>query len=192
MSGTNPYAPPKAQVEDVVPFAGEADEIRREHIKTEASIRSIGSLYYLGGGLMVAAAFFLPTFGGKMFGGMPPAVAGIVMVVCLAFGGGSLFVGRGLRALRPWARTTAIVLSSLSCIAGLARPSLGIAVNIYILYLLLSKKGRRIFESDYPEIVAATPDVKYGTSILVWILLGLVVLLILAAVVIPAVHRAGS
>ena len=173
----NPYAPPKAQVEDVEPFAGEADAIRREHIQREAAIRSIGTLYYLGGGvLLFAAVAVLVGVGGRpLKGGLPVAV---LSVICLAFGLGFIFLARGIRSLRPWARITAIVLAIL----GLLRPPAGTLINVYILYLLFSEKGRRIFESDYPEIIAATPDVKSRTSIVVWVFLGILVLVLLAAV----------
>ena len=183
MSGTiNPYAPPKAQVEDVVPFAGEADAIRREHIQREAAVRSIGILYYLvGGGLLLGAVIFVGGFAGRgsTGGGVPIAVLGVIF---LAFGLGLIFAGRGIRNLRPWARIVAIVLAIL----GLLRPPTGTVINIYILYLLFSEKGRRIFESDYPETIAATPDVKSRTSIVVWVFLGILVLVLLA-VAIPAV-----
>lgn len=169
----NPYAPPKAQVEDVVPFSDEAEAIRLEHIQREASIRSLGILYYLGGGLMLIAAVAFPAGGKSLFGGLPVA---LLAVIFLAMGVGSIFVGRGLRRFRSWARITAIVLAIL----GLLRPPAGTLINAYILYLLFSEKGRRIFESDYPDIVAATPDVKAKTSILTWVLLGILLLLILA------------
>jgi hypothetical protein len=43
--------------------------------------------------------------------------------------------------------------------------------------------------ADYLAIVAATPHVKYRTSIVVWIVLGLLVLPILALVIIGATSR---
>jgi hypothetical protein len=184
MSGTiNPYAPPKARVEDVIPASGEEAAIRQEHIKTEASIRSIGVLYYLFGGLMLigGAVLLVRTGTSVPSGGFSLLFVALALVL--------IFVGRGIRNLRPWARTTVIVLSSLACIGGLARPSGGILISIYILYLLLSKKGRRIFESDYPDIVAATPEIKYRTSMVIWVLLGLVVLLVLAAVLVPVLSH---
>jgi hypothetical protein len=61
---------------------------------------------------------------------------------------------------------------------GLLGVPFGTLINGYILYLLLSHKGQRIFAADYPEIVAATPHIKYRTSAAVWVLLGLVALLI--------------
>lgn len=181
----NPYAPPKAQVEDVVPLADEAEAIRREHIQREASIRSIGTLYYLGGGVMLLAAFAFPVlFAGKQVPslGLPE---GLFAAIFLVLGVGSLFVGRGLRALRPWARITATVLAIL----GLLRPPVGTLINVYILYLLFSEKGRRIFASDYPDIVAATPDIKAKTSMLIWVLLGILLLLIVVVTVPLALHK---
>lgn len=180
----NLYAPPKALVEDVVAFEGEAYEIRREHIKTEAAIRSIGALNYIGATLLVAGGVAL------MFGGLPHAgggvpFAGLVVGLCLGLGAVSFAVGRGLRTFRPWARVVAMISAGLGVLsvfrAGIGAP-IGAVINAYILYLLLSRKGRRIFESDYPAIVAATPDVKNKTSVVVWVALGLLVLLILVLV----------
>jgi hypothetical protein len=173
----NPYAPPKARVEDVVPEIGEAAAIRREHIKREAAIRSIGTLYYLGGALLCLGAIAL-VLGSSNFSrslnisrSLPGGIGGAILIV---MGVLSMFVARGLRQLRPWARTTTVVLS----VIGLVRVPFGTLINAYILYLLLSEKGRRIFQSDYADIVAATPDVKYRTSVVTWVLLGILVLLL--------------
>jgi hypothetical protein len=54
---------------------------------------------------------------------------------------------------------------------------------------LLSRKGRRIFESDYPEIVAATPDVKSKTSIVVWIALIVLALVVVGAILAAVANR---
>jgi hypothetical protein len=184
----NPYAPPKAEVADVVPTAGEEAAIRQDHIKTEASIRSIGILYYLCSGLLLfLAVSFLAGGDPRKFDTSFPVVGSSLLTLALGLLG--IFIGRGIRNLRPWARVAVIMLASLGCIVGVARLSLGIVVQVYILYLLFSKKGRRIFASDYPDIVAATPEIKYRTSIVIWILLGLVVLLILAALVPMALQK---
>jgi hypothetical protein len=66
------------------------------------------------------------------------------------------------------------VLSGL----GLLGFPIGTAINAYILYLFLSKKGRTIFAPEYQAVIAATPEVKYRTSILVWIFLALLVALL--------------
>ena len=78
-----------------------------------------------------------------------------------------------MRALRPWGRIVGCVLSGL----GLLGFPIGTAINAYILYLFLSKKGRTVFAPEYQAVIAATPDVKYRTSILVWIFLALLVAL---------------
>jgi len=185
---TNPYAPPKALVEDIVPEMGEADAIRREHIKREAAIRSIGALYYLGCAIIFLAAipFF---FGSSHFSrslnprGLPAGIGGGVILIAIT--ALSFFVARGLRQFRPWARITTVVLS----VIGLLNFPVGTLINAYILYLLLSQKGRRIFQSDYPDIIAATPDIKYRSSAVTWILAGILLLLILLLTVVALRHH---
>jgi len=167
-AAVNPYAPPRAHVQDVSGADSEAEEIRQEHIKHETSVRSIGILYYLSGGLMVVAS--LAMIAGS-FSGQSKAFMMGMGVGYLAIGVLMLFVARGVRKLLPWARTTTIVLAAI----GLLGFPLGTLLNGYILYLMLSKKGKRIFEADYKDIIEATPHVKYRTSIVVWIVLGLLV-----------------
>ncbi|WAC19969.1 hypothetical protein OVA24_01075 [Luteolibacter sp. SL250] len=88
------------------------------------------------------------------------------------------FGGRGLRKLTPWGRVVGIVVG----VVGLAAIPVGPILGIYILYLLLSKKGKMVFSPAYKEVMAATPEVKYKTSIWLWVVLGLVILLLLFAV----------
>jgi len=178
----NPYAPPKARVEDIVQASSEAETIRREHIKHEASIRSIGVLYYLSSGVLLLAA--LGSVVGGSISGLSPELNVILGGVYLVFGVLMIFVGRGIRTLRPWARGVSIGLSGL----GLLGFPAGTLINGYILYLLLSKKGQRIFAPDYPDIVAATPEVKYRTSILVWVVLVLLVVVIAVATAVAIRH----
>jgi len=175
----NPYAPPKAHVRDVPQFSSDAEEVRQEHIKHEASVRSIGVLYYLGAIFVVlgAISLMLPLLSKAEGFGMGLALGPIYIILGVV----SVFVGHGLRALKPWARTTSIVFA---CIGLLGFP-IGTLINAYILYLLLSEKGKRIFQPDYAEIVAATPHIKYRTSMIVWIVLGILVLGIAAAILIP-------
>jgi len=88
----------------------------------------------------------------------------------------AILLARGIRALRPWARTTAIVLSGV----GLLGFPVGTAIHGYILYLLLCRKGKRLFAQDYADIIAATPQIQSRGSVLTWILLGLALALFLA------------
>jgi hypothetical protein len=182
MSELNPYAPPRARVDDVDGAASEVEAIRREHIKHEAAVRSIGTLYYIGGGLILIAAF--PFFLG---GVRQPDVAAISLglgMLYLVLGAVLLVVAHGLRRLKPAARIASIVLA----IIGLIGFPIGTLINGYILYLLCSAKGQRIFAPDYAAIVAATPHVKYRTSIVVWIVLA-VVLAFVAALVLVGVMQ---
>ena len=71
---------------------------------------------------------------------------------------------------------------------GLAGFPLGTLLNSYILWLIHSKKGKLILSPEYAAIVEATPDVKYRTTLLVWIILGLIVVALLA-VFIPLLSR---
>jgi hypothetical protein len=87
------------------------------------------------------------------------------------------FGGWGLRKLTPWGRVVGIVIG----VIGLAAIPIGTILSIYILYLLLSKKSKMVFSPAYKEVMAATPKVKYKTSIWVWMVLGFVILLLLFA-----------
>jgi hypothetical protein len=176
-SHPNPYEPPKAEVADITVVGSEAESIRREHIKHESSIRSVGALYYLGGGLMIVSAIGLLAASTLE----PNSIWIGISAVYVVLGVFSWTVAWHLRRLKNWARVAAIVLS---CIGLLGFP-LGTIINAYILYLLLSQKGRRIFQADYVEIVDATPHIRYRTSILVWIVLAILIVGIIAAVSIP-------
>ena len=171
-SAFNPYAAPAAPVEDVSANA-EAEAIRKAHISHEASIKAVGLLYYLGGiGVTLAALAGLV--------GAKDASVGVTLLL-IGLGVGQFFAGWGVRALRPWGRIVGCILSDI----GLIGFPIGTLINGYILYLFLSKKGRTIFAPEYQDVIAATPHVKYRTSIIVWIFLALIVALVALAVLAP-------
>ena len=181
----NPYQTPTANVDPAATgdVAG-AEAIRKEHINHEASLRSIGLLYYLGGVVTVLGAFAM-TF--ALFAPAGEAEAGFSIglgFLLLILGALQLWVGRGFRILRSNIKIPATLLSIL----GLLNFPVGTMINGYILYLIYSAKGTMILSSEYQQIVAATPHVKYRTSILIWILLAIVVFGLLAAIVIPALN----
>jgi hypothetical protein len=74
---------------------------------------------------------------------------------------------------------------------GLIGFPIGTIINGYILYLLVSKKGSTIFSPEYKEIIALTPGVKYKTSVVVWVVLG-IFLLIIGVVVAGAIWGAAG
>lgn len=177
MATANPYAAPAAPVEDVSANA-EAEAIRQAHITHEASIKAVGFLYYLGGVLVTIGG--LASLAGRPDSGGVGVAIGLVIV-----GIGQFFAGWGVRALAKWGRVLGCVLSGL----GLLAFPIGTAINAYILYLFLSKKGRTIFAPEYQDVIAATPHVKYRTSIVVWIFLALIVALIVFAGLAPLFGR---
>jgi hypothetical protein len=180
----NRYAPPRSYVSDANVRVANAEAVRREHIKHEASVRSIGVLYWLSGALLLTAGVVGALSAMNGAPGTASPLGPVPFVVLGGFGIASIAVGNGMRALRPWARTTSIVMS----VIGLLGIPVGTLINGYILYLLFAEKGKRLFEPDYQGIIAATPHVKHKTSIVVWIFVGLLVLLI-AAVVIAGILR---
>lgn len=176
----NPYQAPEAKVDDVLEAAdAQAEAIRRDHIQQEASIKAVGSLYYLSTiGMLIAGLTSIFMSGSSPSFGTNSTIGGALF---LAFAAGMFMVGRGLRKLAPWAKIPTVALSVL----GLFGFPFGTLINAYILWLILSKKGRFILSPEYASIVAVTPQVKYRTSIIVWIFLGLILVLLLAAVIVP-------
>src|SRR3954471_16602837 len=126
-----------------------SEQIRREHLNHEASVKSVGLLYFLGAAfLLLACVAVFAT---------DNAITTVVTVVILCVSAGMIWTGFGLRKLRPWARIASRIISGL----GLLGFPLGTLINGYILYLLLSKKGATIFSPDYQRVIAETPEIKY-------------------------------
>lgn len=184
----NPYAAPQTD-----PFlegaeVSSAEAIRKEHIKHEASVKSIGLLYAIGafflllGGAGLFVLFFL-TAAGQAGGAEPDGVSFVFTLIlsCFYVGLGVLqgFMASGLRKLKPWARWAAVVFSVL----GLIGFPIGTLISAYFLYLLLSEKGTMVFSPEYKDIIAQTPHIKYQTSrvLLVVLILFLVLFLTLIA-----------
>ena len=80
----------------------------------------------------------------------------------------------GLRKLQTWARYVAVLFS----VIGLIGIPIGTLISGYFLYLLLSKKGSVVFSEEYKHVIAATPHIKYKTSIIVVIFLVLLAVLL--------------
>ena len=152
-----------------------SEMIRQEHIKHEASVKSIGILYFLsatGLALMSVSVFTIswgasPNSGSVAFGGVGMGV------FCLLFAVALIWVGVGLRGLKSWARIPAGILAGV----GLFAIGLGTIINAYILYLLFCRKGKTVFSDEYKQVIAETPHIKYRTSIVIWVLLGLLLFL---------------
>jgi hypothetical protein len=183
-AGSNPYSAPTARVDDVATGDIErAEEIRREYLKHETGIRSAGTLYGLYAIFLLLATLVFAA--GAVMGNDPqtPRAVGIIMVI---FCGGFFWLfyklASGLRRQKQWVRMPVAVISGI----GLLGFPLGTAINGYIMWLVLSKKGTYVLSPEYEAIVAATPHIKPKTSILVWIFLILLIPLVLA-IAIPAI-----
>ena len=166
---------PKAvqKLREGVPASLAAEDIRQAHIGHEASVRSIGVLYLLGAVLLMVAAVGLFFTLATRLAGVDALQMGIFAAM-LALGGLQFWTGLAIRRLRPWSRVAAGVVSGI----GLLGFPIGTLINGYILYLLFSRKGATVFSEDYQRVIAQTPHVRYRTSLFLWVVLGLVVLLV--------------
>ncbi len=179
----NPYAAPLASIEHIEANT-DAEDIRKTHLKTEASVKAVGTLYVLGGFLLVCGSIisFVSTIAknSAVSSEVLFPLVGMVLLTTV-FGILQIAGGIGLRRLKPWARIAGTIVS----VIGLLGFPIGTIISGYILYLLWGKKSRTLFTPEYQDVIAATPHIKYKTSIIVWILLGLIVLLIALAIIIP-------
>jgi hypothetical protein len=148
-----------------------SEQIRKDHLQHEASIKSVGFLYFLAAAVLLLVGIVRIASASN---GREPLVGSIVAFLFVGISVAQIWVGIGLRKLKPWARIPSGILSGL----GLIGFPIGTLINGYILYLLFSKKGATVFSPDYQRVIAETPHIKYRTSIVIWILLGLLLLLI--------------
>jgi hypothetical protein len=176
----NPYASPLAASSQEAPSSSSsAESIRKEFIAHEASVKSIGLLYMLGAFFMVfggLAMLGVTAFGNAGANGNAGAMVVLMLISGIYVGLGILqgATAIGLRKLQTWARYVAVVFS----VIGLIVVPIGTLISGYFLYLLLSQKGTMVFSDKYKQIILETPHIKYKTSIVVVILLGLLLLVI--------------
>ena len=168
----------------------DVESIRKRYLGHEASVKSIGTLYLIGGvfSLLISTVYIIA--GISSFGDPSPsnfAGPALELLVALAVGAGFLSLGAiqiwsgiGVRKLRPAARIGATVISAI----GLLGFPIGTLVSAYFLYLLLSEKGSYVFSDAYKQVIALTPHMRYKTSILTWIVVILLVSLVLLVIVI--------
>jgi hypothetical protein len=150
-----------------------AEEIRKKYINHETNVMSIGVLYYISSIILVTFGIFT-VFNPKI----EPVRKLLTAVFSISLGIFQFCVGTGLRKLKSWARISTSILSGI----GLLGFPIGTLINGYILYLVLCKKSATVFSCDYQQVIAATPQVKYKTSIIVWILLGILIVIVLLVI----------
>ena len=167
----NPYqAPQVAHEPPPIPLESPqayAEEIRRQHLGQETQIKSIGTLFYLGG-ICLIVGYLGTTRSNSPEMRIGPALPVLVTVLQFA-------VGYGLTHLKTWARVIALIFAFL----GLLAFPVGTLICVIMIVLLLLKKNRMIFSPEYKEIIAATPHIKRKSSIIFKIALFLLAVIIL-------------
>jgi len=175
---TSPYAPPQSVVADAPTATSQAEAIRRDHVRHEIQLKSVGSLYYLGAIMVVVSAVTLISALASDKNGSLPRLLGGMAAFYAVFGVVAVFLGYGFRRLKPWVKIPGTILS----IIGLVGIPVGTLINGWILYLIHCKKGQTILSPGYQDIIAATPHVKYRRSVGDWIALGLILAMLLGIV----------
>lgn len=176
----NPYAAPLSS--SAMPGSSDDEVIRKQYLSHEASVKSIGFLYLLGGVFGILAGIFYIVM--SISNQVPPdmqQIQGIMIgmgIFFLVISALQLYAAISVRKLETPGRIIVTVFS----VIGLAGFPIGTLISAYILYLLWSAKGKFIFTPEYQRVIQATPHIKYKTSIVVWIFLGLVLLLIAFAI----------
>lgn len=178
----NPYAPVSVD-QPPISLVSNAVEIRKRYIGHEASVKSIGTLYLLGSLFLVSSGIYtLLQTGVSVASGRilaDEAIGALIFgILILSLGLLQGFAGYALTRLQSWARIVTIVQSAFSLIFF----PIGTLIATYFMYLLLSQKGSYLFTDEYKAVMAATPEVKYRTSIFLWGLLALFVLVLLVIV----------
>jgi hypothetical protein len=177
----NPYQTPTvSEVAALAEPLSEAAVIRQAHLKHEASLKGMGSLYFLSGALVLLSVVEVSwiLFGSKDAGD-PQGRGFAILFVLLIFVPLQFACWWGLRKLKSWVLIPACILSALALVGF----PIGTVIGVYFLYLLLSKKGRFILSPAYGEIVARTSDMKYRTPRWNWIVLAIIVICIVGGVI---------
>jgi len=161
----NPYTAPTARVDDPAAPAG-AEELRRRYIRHESAVRSVGYLYYLTAAMLLVVSLSI------IVGGPLPEMGTGRLLAFFVASLGTFFIGVGwaIRRLTFAGRVTGVIFSSL----GLLAFPVGTLLSGWILYLFLSKQGTMVFSDAYREAIDATPLLKSGTHIVVWVVSALV------------------
>ena len=158
------------------------EALRKKYGSHERQVRAIALLYWLGAGAglfsMVAYLFMAARYSGEEF---EPAVGVFALVISLPIFGALGAAAYGLQRLNRPGR----ILGSVIAFFGLFGFPIGTLINLFILWVLLGKKGSMVFSDEYRAAVASTPHLDYGVSTVTKVFLAILVALILAAVIVP-------
>jgi len=171
----NPYASPEADLDKGPADLTDAESVRRAYLRHESSIRSIGALCYFVAILsgIIALAWLAGSTQATIYRQASIFWSAFFAAIALLFA----LLGRDLQRLEPKARIRAAAVA----IFGLVLFPVGTAISIYVLYLMLSEKGRFVFSHEYSRVVRETSELECRTSpVVVLILVALSFLLFLA------------
>ena len=191
-SSTQPPSPP-------APADVSAEEVRRQHINHETSVKSFGLLYLFAGSFII----LMGVIGTVANRETHPKVRITIAAILISLGLFLFLVGTGIRKLKSWARIPAGIFSGIGLILlswaklsteifsgiNLILFPLVTGISAYILYLVFCKKGSTVFSPQYQRVIADTPQIKYKISIIVWIIFVLFVSLSLVALMLYSITR---
>ncbi len=165
----NPFAAPRTV--DFEPINTTDESLRKQYIAHEASVKSVGLLFFIGAVINILMPLLLLSDGGSKT--MPIFTA----LLLILLGAVQFWVGIGLRRLTKIARIFATIFAAI----GLIWVPVGTVIGMYLLYLFWCGAGQVVFSEQYKGLIRRTPRVKNKTSNGMMMLL-LVVLLGLLAV----------
>ncbi len=160
------------------PLNTDAEQLRKEFLSHEASVKSVGILYLLGGVILALAAMvgpFVARPNPDAPGWIPWLVSGVIAGLAVL----QFWIASGIRNLKQWSKIPVAIFSGV----GLIGIPIGTLINGYILFLFFGKKGKIVFSDRYRGAIAATPHIKYRTSIIIWIFVGLLVALFAVGII---------
>jgi len=178
----NPYAAPTAALQDEMPSTDSVAEVRRrELIRHEVLLKSVGSLNYFYGVVFLLAMFVSARI--LFLEHAADVFTVMIVLVLLVLTVASFWIGYGLRRLRGWAGIPAALLSILTLVSF----PVGTLIGGYALYLIFCSKGRQVLAPEYQAVIAATPHIRYQRSTGDWIALGILVSVIAGIVLLLVV-----
>lgn len=168
LSDDNPYAPPASRDHAVPLEPGSPEQIRTEHLTTEADIQSIGTAV-----MLMSLVVILIGFTAAPRASTPAHVAASAGWIVGGFVLGNF--GKAVHRLRPWTRWPMVILA----LPPLLLFPLGTSLSSLVLIRMLSRKGKTVLTREYAEIIQQTPDIRFRYSLLTRVLVLFLVMLAL-------------
>ena len=171
------------------------EQTRRENLKTEGQIRTVGTSLAVAG-LVV----FLPIVGAailKLIGGfngssdeMGQAMAGAVSILIFAlFPAIFVVLGNRLEKLDPTSRIGGILAC---CFAIVSAPPFGLIFGIAGLVVLLRAPSKSVLSPEYSQVIEQTPTIKSRRSWIIPLFVGIVAFIYLVMLGIAVANAAAN